>query len=218
MRGCRLLLAAAAALLLNAGVHPARATACYADTNNLVANCSFEDGSYTSGPDGEIPDGWNPVGNYITALDGVNPGANPATAHTGSYYAVFDNFENQGLAGISQTISDVAGQSYILSFWLQQNGDNSSGQQTFQAAMDGTVEYTSGPAVSNWHEITLDLTGTGSDTIQFEGFSENGNNVLDDVSFDGPAPVKVPEPMSLALLAPALLGLGVFRRRQRSLN
>jgi hypothetical protein len=87
-----------AALLLAAA--PSQAGAA-----ELVQNGGFETGDLT---------GWTEIGNWNTAFNGVN-GSLP---HTGTYELIDGNYPASGLAGVSQQLATVSGQTYDISLYL----------------------------------------------------------------------------------------------------
>jgi hypothetical protein len=74
------------------------------------------------------------------------------------------------LTGISQTVADVAGQSYYtFSFRLFQDGDNTTGPgQEYGATRDGTIllDETDQPLSTSWTEFSYTVVGTGNNTVE----------------------------------------------------
>lgn len=116
--------------------------------------------------------------------------------------------------GIAQTISTVAGQSYVLTFhvgsWFGAGRDG-SGRITVSTSGGGAQLYsvqTSSPTVV-WTQFAHSFTATSATTtIAFDNYDPPTLNfsLVDDVSIaDGPA--TIPEPATGALLAAALVTL-----------
>ncbi len=170
---------------------------------NLVTNCGFETGYFT---------GWTLGGNE--GMTGIGY-SGYYKSNSGNWFLEMGPHGSDGT--LSQTLTTTTGQDYAFAFYLASEGDSPS---DFSAYWDGTqllsltnpnsgVAYTSGGAYILY---TYMVTGTGSDTIQFDFRDDPGVLLLDDISVSA-----VPEPGTFCLL---ILGLGlsvVFVGRRRLL-
>jgi hypothetical protein len=174
----------------------------------IIVNGGFESGSFSPG--------WSPLSDpqsgahtLVTAgVDGIVPFA-------GGSFATFSN--NAPLvSGIAQTFSTTTGQSYVLSYWFTNSADSDTSNE-FKVTWNGsTVTDLTGFASLGavWTNATFIVTGTGSDTLAFSGFQNQGWNGLDAVSLTA-----VPEPSSYAaLLAVTVLGFARWRRQSHALR
>jgi hypothetical protein len=189
-------------LAVSAAVASADSPVC-ATAGNLIQNCAFNEGlnpAYLPGAD--VPADWTELGTWdsydsLTQAESLEPGG----------YSVKNGDDPPYLTGVGQTVTDVAGQSYTLSFWLLQDGDNTTGPgQAYGAEWDGNIVFAEidQPASTSWTEFSVTVVGTGSDTVALGGDSYHGYNYLDDVSL-----TPVPEGGSLALCLFGLVAIGL---------
>jgi len=168
---------------------------------NLVTNGSFETGDFT---------GWNVTPGTLEEVV-TGPFYVYTGAEDGNYYSVWGNVGSDG--SISQTITDTAGQQYVLSFWLAAVGDSPS---DFSAMWDGTTVYsaTNPNTGGAWTLFSFDEIGTGHDTITFSFRDDPAWIALDNVSVVASGTGTTPEPSSFLLLGSGVLGLAGFLRRK----
>lgn len=168
---------------------------------NLVQNGSFETGDLT---------GWSGDQNGISVVSGAF--YTYSGAQDGQYYAIFGAVGSDGT--IQQTITTTPGAEYTFSFWLAAAGDSPS---DFSVYWDGTqlLSLTNPDTGSQWVQYTYQVTGTGSDTLQFVGRDDPAWIALDNVSLTQNTQT-TPEPGSLMLMGTGVLALGGIVSRKLS--
>jgi len=132
----------------------------------LVQNGGFETGSFSS---------WTQSGN--TGFTGVT--SSSSYVHSGTYGA---NFGPSGTLGyLSQTLATVPGQTYLLSFWVE---NFNSGVNEFSVAWNGSTlsDQTSLP-ILGWSNYTFTVTATNTSMVLQFGFRNDPSFFgLDDIS------------------------------------
>jgi hypothetical protein len=209
MKNLYRILSVGTALVVANGVH----------AGNLVKNPSFEGATYSTEQSDALPVDWT----FTPATDGDNTDFfittspfDSTSAEDGDQFAVF------GATGvtfdyISQTLSTVNGDSYWVSFWLNNNDELSEGASEFSAYWDGTdigPDITPESAEFGWTEFSTVVQGTGSDTITFGGLNVPAFIGLDNVMVCGAAGSAVPDQgVDLATLAATLAGICALSAR-----
>jgi hypothetical protein len=170
---------------------------------NLVSNGSFETGDFS---------GWTEGGNFQATSVTFGGFYEYSGAQDGTWYAVMVPPGSDGT--LSQTFATTAGAHYEFDFWFASVGDDPS---DFSAYWDGTqlLSLTDPNTSPAWTLFTYDVTGTGSDTIQFAFRDDPAYMALDNISVTQISGT-TPEPGSFLLLGSGLLAaLGTLRRKLR---
>jgi len=165
---------------------------------DLIVNGGFETANFT---------GWETESASSGSLFGVLGGQ----THTGDYAAGFAAFLYQPDA-IYQIVPTVAGQQYMLTFWLWNSAPH--GNDYFSVSWEGTTVLELGPldVTDGWEQHTLILTATMSGSeLRFASYDFYEFIYLDDVSLV-PLGAAVPSPASATL---GVIGAGMMLLRRR---
>jgi hypothetical protein len=190
---------------------------CCAGTNRasagLVVNGGFETGDYT---------GWTESGNtpsfsvYVRAAGTFPlPGDIGVTPHGGKFDSSMGPFGSPGF--LSQILATSPGQTYTLSYWLQNSSPNAP--SLFDTYWGGVLISDINPLPAQPYTLAqFTVTATSASTELKFGFQQNPSQMhLDDVSVVPSVAAAVPEPTSLTLVALGALGLlGCKLRRRKS--
>ncbi len=165
-----------------------------AAATNLLANHSFETDSFA---------GWTLSGNTVGTT--VQYSYNAEDGH----YVVY-----AGAAGsdndLSQTFSDIAGDTYRAGGWMLSDGMTPN---AFGMSIDGgdqiyLTDVPVGDATYNFY--SFDFVATGRDTFTVSSRDDPGNLVLDNFSVELAG--GTPEPAVWAMLLVGLFGIGAALR------
>ena len=210
-----LLTAIVCALAAPVSAQPALPSICDAVAGNLVQNCGFETGDFTS---------WNLSGDLRYTFVSNNP------VNSGDFAAWFAGGDLNALgqpgftAFMDQTIFGGSATSFNLSFSLTNLSDctsyapepASTATCQFSAAWNGTTlfDIIDPPAFGFTQYNFYNLPGGPTDTISFASRQLPDWFVLDDVVAQA-----TPEPSSVVLFGSVLLGAGIwaYRRRRASI-
>ncbi len=141
--------------------------------SNLVANGSFETDSLS---------GWTVGGNSAVVSAGPQLFVD-AKPESGSYAAAFGSMGSDGT--LSQTIATTPGETYTLSFWLE---NDAPGANDFKALWNGQPLLSlTNASQSGYTEHTYAVTATGSSsTLEFSARNDPSQWDLDNVSLVDP--------------------------------
>jgi hypothetical protein len=146
---------------------------------SILQNGGFESGDF---------EGWTLVGNTIidngrgnsTVYDAIeNAASGFEVVHSGAYGAFLGDSQ---VATLSQTLATVAGQNYLLSFWLD-NPASGSVQQFLVKWNGATLYKNSDPPALAWTNLQFIVTAPGTNSmLQFGAENDPGYFGLDDVN------------------------------------
>ena len=163
---------------------------------NLVLNGGFETGDFT---------GWTLQGTsaYNHAAGSASSPAHPELVHSGAYGALLGEVSTLGY--LSQTLSTVTGQLYLLSFWVNSpyftGGDSPNEfQVSWNVGGATTILYDQANlAPFNWTNLQFAVPATAPSTVlQFGARNDPQEFGLDDVSV---VPIAPPKIRGVALLS-----------------
>jgi flagellin len=185
---------------------------CTSIPGNLVANCGFETGDFTSWTlsGNDVPgEAGNLYGVEGTDPDGISP-------HGGADQAFIGDLDSNATT-LSQTIATTATDDYTISFWLAQDTAPTTGYgNELLASFGGTsLASLSDVAIEGYTKYSYTVAATSSSSVLDITLGDGlGEFLLDDVSVvqDASAP-PVPEPPAWTLMLTGIMGIGLLSRR-----
>jgi|GEM_PF-5538115 len=113
---------------------------------------------------------------------------------------------------LSQTVSDTAGQSYVLDFWLFVADGSPTTSLTVDWGNSQIFSETNIPPFNVYQEFSFNVVGTGSDTLVFTCANDPSFTYLDDVSLTA----VVPEPSTFVMWSLLAGAIGITWLKQRN--
>jgi hypothetical protein len=201
------------AFCLFLGVAQSKADTCGTTPGNLVANCGFETGDFTS---------WTLAGNDVPltlgnlyGVEGTDPfdGISP---NSGSDQAFFADLVANATT-LSQTITTVPTDAYTVSFFLAQDTAVASPySNAFSASFGGAslVNLVAVP-VQGYTEYSYNVDATSASSVLSLTFGNDlGEFLVDDISVVNDTPAATtPEPPAWTLMLVGLTGAAVLYKR-----
>jgi flagellin len=186
---------------------------CSSIAGNLVANCGFETGDFTSWTlsGNDVPgEAGNLYGVEGTDPDGISP-------HGGVDQAFIGDLVSNATT-LSQTIATTATDDYTITFWLAQDTAPSAeyGNELLASFGGASLVSMTDVAVEDYTKYTYTVAATSSSSVLDITLGDGlGEFLLDDVSVvkDTSAPV-VPEPPAWTLMLTGIMGIGLLSRRR----
>jgi hypothetical protein len=201
------------AFCLFLAVPQSKADICGTTPGNLVANCGFETGDFTS---------WTLAGNDVPGQGGVLygvEGTDPIDGiapNSGSNQAFFADLVSNATT-LSQSITTVPTDQYTVSFYLAQDTTPSAGySNAFSASFGGdTLVSLSAMPVQGYTEYSYTVDATSASSVLSLTFGNGlGEFLVDDISVVNDTPVATtPEPPAWTLMLVGLMGSAFLWKR-----
>ncbi|MGA2219939.1 MAG: hypothetical protein ABSG51_17755 [Terracidiphilus sp.] len=183
---------------------------CTSIAGNLVANCGFETGDFTSWSlsGSEVPSELN----FQYGVEGQDP-VDLIIPHSGSDQAFFATLDADATT-ISQSLATTSGDAYTITFWLAQDTavvTPYSNELSASFGADSLIDETAVP-VEGYTEYSFTEDATSSSTLLSLTLGNDlGEFLLDDVSVVQ-APT-VPEPPAWTLVLLGMIGSAFLCKR-----
>jgi hypothetical protein len=195
---------------------------CDGVSGNIVQNCGFEDGVYTSTLDGStntsVPNDWTPNSgfDFAPAFDHLSL----APVNSGNDALSIGNDDNQPVPALSQVLTDTSGTTYNGSLYVDYGGTGTTDPNPFfDVQINGVNEVALGPTApggdDTFTQYTFSFVGTGSDTLTLTGNTTPSEWYVDDVVVTAGSTSAVPEPRLPLLLAGLFGSFLLIRQRVR---
>ncbi|PRC91980.1 PEP-CTERM sorting domain-containing protein [Solimicrobium silvestre] len=197
---------------------------CDGVSGNLVSNCGFEGGTYSSTIGGNtnnsVPNNWLPSAGYDLEPSFNHTITAPPLVNSGTTALSIGNDDGQPVPTLSQTLTDVSGSTYNGSVYVLYGAAGTSDTNVFfDLSINGSDLVALNNTASGANtQYTFSFVGTGSDLLTLGGNTSPSEWYVDDVVVTGQAastPPSVPEPGTLFLAGLGLLALAAGHRKAK---
>ena len=182
---------------------------CALTAGNLVSNCGFETGSFSS---------WTLTGNdtpgeldNLYGVEGTDP-FDSMGPNSGSFQAFFGDLDSNSTT-LSQTIATTVGKVYTITYYLAQDtAPGGAYTNALAVSFDGiSLVNATGVPVSGYTDYSYTVKATTASSVLSMKFGDDlGEFLLDDVT----VVQKSPEPAAWMLMLGGATLVVVFRRKR----
>jgi hypothetical protein len=181
----------------------------------ILNNGDFELGTYSSTVGGftsnQVPTGWTANAAFVafTIFDRV-----VSIPESGNFALQISNLDSQPLAALTQSLADVSGDTYTVTFYTFDNRPDQDANAYLKVSAGSQSVTVPDTVGDSYKSFAFAFTGSGSDELTIAAQNTPGFFFVDNISVTGQSVLSsVPEPASFVLFCSGLFGLGFARLR-----